>query len=48
MSVLAPDRKIGIVCFNSEVTVIGDGTSNPSTIAGDKLFNYEFLLQNGV
>lgn len=44
MSNLAPERKIGIVCFNSEVTIIGDGTQNPTTVAGDKLFNYEFLM----
>lgn len=43
-----PDRKIGLVTFNNEVTVIGDGTKDPVTVAGDKLFNYEFLLKNGV
>jgi hypothetical protein len=25
----APDRKLGIVTFNHEVTVIGDGTKDP-------------------
>jgi hypothetical protein len=43
-----PDRKIGLVTFNNEVTIIGDGTKHPSTVAGDKLFNYDYLLQNGV
>lgn len=43
-----PDRKIGLVTFNNEVSIIGDGTLPPQTIAGDKLHNYEFLLQNGV
>lgn len=43
----APDRKIGLVCFNSEVQIIGDGTQNSGVIAGDKLNNFEFLLQNG-
>ena len=44
----SPNRKIGLVTFNNEVTVIGDGTKNPTTIAGDKLLNYDFLLQNGL
>jgi hypothetical protein len=30
-----PDRKIGIVTFNHEVNVIGDGTKDPTKIAGD-------------
>jgi hypothetical protein len=37
MAVGAPDRKIGLVTFNHEVTVIGDGSKIPQTIAGDKL-----------
>lgn len=43
-----PDRKIGLVTFNNEVTIIGDGSGVPTTVAGDKLHNYEFLLANGV
>jgi len=43
-----PDRKIGLVTFNNEVSIIGDGTQAPQVITGDKLHNYEFLLQNGV
>jgi hypothetical protein len=39
-----PDRKIGLVTFNNEVSIIGDGTKDPVTVAGDKLSNYEFLL----
>lgn len=42
-----PKRKIGLVTFNHEVQIIGDGTQNPSIINGDKLSNYDFLLQNG-
>jgi hypothetical protein len=26
MAVGAPERKIGLVCFNHEVSIIGDGT----------------------
>ena len=43
-----PDRKIGLVTFNNEVTIIGDGTKQPLTVTGDKLQNYDFLLKNGV
>lgn len=44
MAVLAPERKIGIVTFNGEVSIIGDGSKVPQTIAGDKLYNYDFLV----
>lgn len=40
----APNRKAGIVTFNNEVVLIGDGTMPPKTFAGDKLTNYEDLL----
>lgn len=48
MSQGAPNRKVGIVTFNGEVTVIGDGTVAPQTIAGDKLFDYDYLINNGI
>ena len=40
----AADRKLGIVSFNSDVTVVGDGMMDPQIISGDKLFDYDFLL----
>lgn len=43
----APDRRLGIVTFNHEVTIIGDGSKDPQTVAGDKLFNYDYLIENG-
>ena len=43
-----PNRKVGIVGFNNEVIVIGDGSKNPTVITGDKLQNYEILLQEGL
>ena len=43
----ATDRKLGIVSFNNEVTVVGDGSQDPQTITGDKLHNYEWLIENG-
>lgn len=44
----AEDRKLGIVTFNNEVTVIGDGKGDPQTIAGDKLFDQDYLIENGI
>lgn len=41
------DRKIGLVSFNNEVNVVGDGGQDPQTIAGDKLYDYDYLLKNG-
>lgn len=43
----AKDRKVGVVTFNNEVTVIGDGTQNPQVITGDKLDNFDWLIENG-
>lgn len=43
----AEDRKLGIVTFNNEVTVYGDGSQDPQIITGDKLHEYEWLVQNG-
>jgi hypothetical protein len=43
----AKDRKIGIVSFNNEVTVVGDGAQDPQIINGEKLDDYEFLMKNG-
>lgn len=40
MAKSAPERKLGIVTFNHEVTIIGDGTKDPQVIAGDKLNDY--------
>ena len=40
-------RKVGIVTFNNEVSVIGDGTKAPQTITGDKLTDIEYLKNNG-
>ncbi len=36
-----PNRKIGLVVFNDDVTVVGDGSREPVVMAGDKLKNYE-------
>jgi len=47
MAAGAGERKVGVVTFNGDVTVIGDGTLDPVHIAGDKLQNYDFLVENG-
>jgi len=44
----AADRKLGIVSFNNEVSVMGDGSQDPQKITGDKLFDYDYLIENGV
>ena len=43
----AKDRKLGLVSFNHEVSIIGDGSEDPQVIAGDKLDNYDYLVENG-
>lgn len=43
----AADRKLGLVTFNNEVTVFGDGTQDPQIITGDKLEDYDYLMKNG-
>ena len=43
----AVDRKLGIVSFNNEVTVYGDGSKDSQVITGDKLNDYDYLIQNG-
>jgi hypothetical protein len=40
-------RKVGLVSFNGDVQVIGDGSQVPLTISGDKLTDYAWLLENG-
>ena len=40
-------RKVGLVSFNGDVTVIGDGSQVPQVISGDKLSKYDYLMENG-
>jgi hypothetical protein len=47
MAAGAENRKVGVVTFNNEVCLIGDGTKNPQIITGDKLHNFDWLVQNG-
>ena len=43
----AGERKVGVVTFNHEVSIIGDGTKVAQTITGDHLNNFEYLQNNG-
>ncbi len=43
-----PNRKVGLVAFNNEVIIIGDGSKDPKIIAGDKLLNYDTCLTEGL
>ena len=40
-------RKIGLVTFSSEVEIIGDGSGDPVTIAGDALNSYDAVIAAG-
>ena len=42
-----PNKKVGLVTFNNEVNIIGDGSQAPVTINGDKLNNYETIQESG-
>jgi hypothetical protein len=44
MALGSENRKVGVVTFNNEVTILGDGTRNPQTITGDKLNDFDYLL----
>lgn len=43
----APLKKVGIITFNNEVTIFGDGMKNSSVVYGDKLSSYETLFEMG-
>jgi hypothetical protein len=42
-----PQVRVGIVTFASDVCILGDGTTAPVVIAGDKLNNEEALVSQG-
>lgn len=43
----AESRKVGIVTFNNEVNIIGDGAQDSQLITGDKLNDFDYLRDNG-
>jgi hypothetical protein len=42
-----PHYKIGLISFNDEVTIVGDGTQDPLIVAGDKLDSFDSLKEIG-
>jgi hypothetical protein len=40
-----PNRYVGLVTFNNEVVIFGDGSSEPIVIAGDKLNRPEDIIE---
>jgi len=46
ISLEKPDLKVGLVFFNNEVTVVGDGLGSPLIITGDKLENKEAIIES--
>lgn len=42
-----PNKPVGLVTFNHEVTIFGDGTADPETVAGDKLHRQQTLSEIG-
>ncbi|XP_076466661.1 uncharacterized protein LOC143297936 [Babylonia areolata] len=43
-----PDRRVALVTFSSDVSVIGDGTGEPVSVSGQKLTNQEELTKVGL
>lgn len=41
-----PHKKIGFISFNSEITVLGDDKAPTVNIVGDKLNNYEGIINS--
>ena len=48
MSISTPNRKVGLIAFNSEISIYGDGSSDPSILTGNKLNNFEICFETGV
>ena len=42
-----PTKRVGVVSFASDVVIYGDGTSDPIVVAGDRLQDFEHLLERG-
>lgn len=41
-----PNRKVGLITFNNDVALIGDGKGEPKFIAGDKLYKFNVKKKN--
>lgn len=40
-----PNKKVGLIIFNNEVTIYGSGSTEPIVIAGDKLYRAEEIFE---
>eukprot|EP01089_Gocevia_fonbrunei_P002992 TRINITY_DN12855_c0_g1_i1.p1 TRINITY_DN12855_c0_g1~~TRINITY_DN12855_c0_g1_i1.p1 ORF type:complete len:157 (+),score=25.17 TRINITY_DN12855_c0_g1_i1:1-471(+) len=47
LSVENPDKVVGLVTFNNEVIIVGDGFKSANVVTGDKLNDYDTLLNIG-
>lgn len=47
MAETTPTRRVGLVTFSGDVVVHGDGTSEARTVAGDRLSDFDFLVNAG-
>jgi len=45
--VQSPKKKVVLITFNNEVNIVGDGASTGKVVAGDRLGDFEDLLQIG-
>ena len=43
-----PSQRMGLVTFNTNVTVVGDGTQTPVMITGEDLDDKDLLMANGI
>lgn len=44
MKKLQPNKKVGLVTFNNEINIIGDGTSGEMKVKGETLHKYDEIL----
>lgn len=47
MAKSTPSRHAGVVTFNGEVSLIGDGSKDARVVAGDRLFDDQALREVG-
>lgn len=43
----SPNKKVGLIIFGNDVTIVGDGMQEQETVAGDKLRSWDNLVQAG-
>ena len=48
MATKYPERKVGLVTFTDTIDIIGDGHLPNTSVGGDNLENYDFIMKNGL